>query len=381
MPARILVLSASVGAGHMRAAEAVTLALPQLDPTVCVRHVDVLQLTNAVFRRLYGKAYLDLVNLAPYVLGYFYDVLDRPRSPKSTQERLRLIVERMNLGKFTDLLKEQPWDVVVNTHFMPPEIVASLRRRGKITTPQITVITDFDTHRLWVNHPTDRYCAGTAEGAAVLASWGVPRETINVTGIPIHPKFYQPADRTDCRRKWNMDDSRPCILQLAGGFGVGPVAKIFQGLLNVRQPAHIVVVCGKNPKTPKQLAEIHMPAHHKVQLMGFTDKIDELMCCADVIVSKPGGLTTSEVLACGAVMAVVNPIPGQESRNSDYLLENGAAIKINNIATMAEKIGKLLDDPARLEMLKQNAAKLAHPHAAIEIAKLALSYSGKATPM
>jgi len=377
MPARILVLSASVGSGHTRAAQAVTLAISQLDPTALVRNVDVLQFTNAVFRRIYSTGYLKLVDLAPHLIGYLYDQMDRPRAPDNMQDRLRLLIEKLNLRRFIELL-EEPWDVVVSTHFMPPEIVASLRRAGKITTPQITVITDFDCHRIWVHNPTDHYCAGSDEGAAVLASLGVPRETIHVTGVPIHPLFYQPRDRAECRKQWGMDDNRPCILQLSGGFGVGPVANIFQGLLNVRQPAHLVVVCGKNPKTPKQLAQIPVPERHKVQLLGFTDKIDELMTCADVIVSKPGGLTTSEVLARGAVMAVVNPIPGQESRNCDYLLENGAAIKVNNIATMADKIAHLLDDPQRLAVLKATAAKLAHPRAALEIAKLALRYAGKA---
>ena len=198
MPARILVLSASVGAGHMRAAQAVELALRQLAPDAEVRNIDLLTLTNTAFRKVYGEAYLDLVNKVPHVLGFFYDMLDKPRGPRSKRDRLRLAVEKLNLGKFTDLLVDEHWDVIVNTHFLPAEIIASMRREGKLTVPHLTVTTDFETHRLWVNQPCDRYTTATAEGAAYLAHWGIRAEHVTVTGIPIHPVFSQPKDRQTC---------------------------------------------------------------------------------------------------------------------------------------------------------------------------------------
>src|SRR5262245_7637298 len=131
-PPRILVLSASVGAGHLRAAQAVELALEELAPDAVVRNIDVLELTNSAFRKVYGKTYLDLVNRVPHLLGYVYDMLDKPRRPNSTRDRLRLALERLNLGKFTQLLEEQEWDLAVNTHFLPAEIIASLRKKGRI---------------------------------------------------------------------------------------------------------------------------------------------------------------------------------------------------------------------------------------------------------
>src|SRR4029453_16065717 len=154
MPARVLVLSASVGAGHLRAAQAVELALKQVAPDAEVRNVDVLTLTNAAFRKVYGEAYLDLVN--------------NPRRPRSTRDRLRLAMEKFNLRKFCELIECEQWDVVVNTHFLPAEIIRSPRRAGKPSPPQVTVTTDFETHRLWVNEPTDRYTTATEEGAAYL---------------------------------------------------------------------------------------------------------------------------------------------------------------------------------------------------------------------
>src|SRR5439155_4502022 len=198
-PSRVLVLSASVGAGHLRAAQAVELALREVAPDATVRNVDVLTLTNVVFRKLYGQAYLDLVNHAPHVLGYVYDMLDKPRRAKSRRDRLRLLVEKLNLAKLCDLLECNHWDVIVNTHFLPAEIIAQLKRRRKMSTPQIVVTTDFETHRLWVYRPVEHYTAATCEGAEYLHQLGVTAP-IEVTGIPIHPVFSKAKDRDTCAK-------------------------------------------------------------------------------------------------------------------------------------------------------------------------------------
>jgi processive 1,2-diacylglycerol beta-glucosyltransferase len=368
---KILVLSASVGAGHLRAAEAVELALRELAPEAVVKNIDVLQWTNKTFRRIYGQAYLDLVNKAPHVLGYFYDMLDQPPGPNRKSDRLRLLVERLNFGKITKLLQAETWDVIVNTHFLPAEIIAFLKRTRKIRVPQIIVTTDFETHRLWVANPCERYCTATEEGAAYLEYWGVPAKAIQVTGIPIHPAFSQSFDRAALLEKYGLTENSPVILQLAGGFGVGPIEKIYRNLLNIEIPLGLVAVTGRNAEAKNSLEKIEIPDRHRTRVLGFTDKIHELMAIADLVVSKPGGLTTSEVLASGAAMAIVNPVPGQESRNNDFLLENKAAIKINNIATLQYKITKLLEEEGRLAELKQNARKLGQPRAAFEIGKIA----------
>ena len=377
MPQRILVLSAAVGAGHLRAAQAVELALRQLAPHAFVRNLDVLTLTNAAFRRFYGAGYLDLVNHAPHMVGYLYDVMDKPRRPRSRRDRLRLAFEELNLRKFLALLRDEPWDIVVNTHFLPAEIIAHLRRKGELKLPQITVTTDFETHRLWVNQPSDVYTTATDEGRQNLIQWGVPEGDIRVTGIPIHPVFANPKPREQCIKNQNLRGDRPVVLQLAGGFGVGPIETLYAAVLSVQTPIELVVVCGKNEKCKAKLAAIKVPPRHRVKLLGFTDQMDELMAAADIVVSKPGGLTTSEVLARGAAMLIVNPIPGQESRNSDYLLENGAAMKANNVATLAFKLEKLLNDKSRLATLKSNAARIAKPRAAFDVAEMALGWKGR----
>jgi processive 1,2-diacylglycerol beta-glucosyltransferase len=379
MAPRVLVLSASVGAGHMRAAEAVELALREVAPESTVKNLDILTLTNAVFRRVYARSYLDLVNKSPHVLGYFYDLMDQPsRSGKYRRDRLRLAVERLNLRPFLRFLESEPWDLVINSHFLPAEIIASLRKNGTLKVKQVTATTDFETHRLWVNQPCDHYFTATEEGARYLAHWGVPAEDITTTGIPIHPIFRKAKDRSEYLAKYGLDHDRPVILQMAGGFGVGPIEKLYRALLDVEVPLQVLVVTGRNEEVKSQLEAVAVPARHRAQVLGFSRDIDELMACADLVMSKPGGLTTSESLARGAGMVIVNPTPGQEYRNSDFLLENGAAIKVNNIATLPYKINCLLKEPGKLEQLKQNARRLARPNAAFAVVERSLQLLSEA---
>jgi len=370
---RILVLSASVGGGHLRAAEAVELALREMAPEATVRNVDVLSLTNATFRRVYAKTYFELVKKAPHLVGYFYDRLDRPkRRGRSKGDRLRLLVQKLNLRKFTKLLKDEPWDAIVNTHFLPAELVASLRRRRKIKTPQVIATTDFETHRLWVHEPCEHYFTATAEGAAYLGAFGVEPARVTATGIPIHPAFGTSKSGGTWLAENGLSGDRPVVLQLAGGFGVGPIEDIFRAILAIERPLDIVVVTGRNAAAKKTLARIRARGAHRVRVLGFTDRMDEIMAAADLAVTKPGGLTTSEALARSVPLAIVDPIPGQESRNSDFLLENGAAIKVNHLATLAYKIGGLLAEPRRLSAMKQRARLLGRPRAAFTVALAAL---------
>jgi processive 1,2-diacylglycerol beta-glucosyltransferase len=243
-----------------------------------------------------------------------------------------------------------------------------------LSTPQFTVTTDFETHRLWVNQPCDHYFTATEEGAAYLQHWGVPAADTSVTGIPIHPNFSQPPQRARCLERQGLLGEHPVILQLAGGFGVGPIEQIYRGILAIEVPVELVVVTGRNERAKEELVAVERPRRHRVKILGFTDQMHELMAVADLVISKPGGLTTSETLARGAAMAIVNPIPGQESRNSDFLLENGAAVKINNIATLATKLTPLLRDGTRLEQLKRNAQRLGKPQAAFDVAHRALAW-------
>src|SRR5262249_22573587 len=154
---------------------------------------------------------------------------------------------------------------------------------------------------------------------------------------------------------------RPIILQMSGGFGVGPIEQLYKALLDIEVPVQIVTGAGRNEELKKALEKIPVPARQRAKVIGFTREIHELMGVADLVVSKPGGLTTSETLASGAAMVIVNPVPGQETRNSDFLLENGAAIKVNHPALLGYKITQLLREPKRLEQLRANVKRVARP--------------------
>ncbi len=342
-PPRILLFSASVGTGHLRAAEALELALRRLAPEARVRNVDVLSLSTRPFRYCYGQMYVNLVNRAPQVLGFFYNLMDRYTPPERQShrwDRLRVALEKMSLRPLVCLLQSEPWDLVVNTHFLPGEIIASLYEQKRCRVPQVMVVTDFETHRLWVTQPCAHYCTATEESARYLRCYGVPRGDVSVTGIPIHPAF---AD------------------------------ELYRALLEVEVPVELVVVTGHNAAALRHLRTLPVPPRHHTTVLGYTRDMDELMTAADLAVSKPGGLTTSEALARGLPLAVVHPVPGQEDRNSDYLLENGAAIKVNHVPTLAFKVTELLRDGERLARLKANARRLGRPQAAFAVAERVLS--------
>jgi len=313
------------------------------------------------------------VNRAPHLLGYLYDLTDEARTRGKRRDRLHLLAQRVGLRRVIDLVREEPWDVVVNTHFLPADLIATMQRRRKPAPRQVTVVTDFDAHAMWVNEPCGRYFVATEEAALSLVHWGVDRARITVTGIPIHPVFAERKSQEHCRAKHAIDSDRPVVLLLAGGFGVGPIGRMFEEILKVERPLCVVAVAGKNESLRTKLGKVRVPERHRATVIGFTTEIDELMRAADVVMTKPGGLTTSEVLACGAAMVIVNPIPGQESRNSDYLLEHGAAIKVNSLASLAFKLGTILGDAGRLGRIRERARKLGRPDAAARIAREVLS--------
>ncbi|MBN2448020.1 MAG: hypothetical protein JXO22_14920, partial [Phycisphaerae bacterium] len=227
----ILILSASAGAGHMVAAEALRNAFLHLAPGQQVEVVDVLQLTNAFFRRLYAQGYLALVNHAPSAMGWLYEAMDRPNP--WFRDWLRVGFQNLNARRTVrNLVRRQP-RLIVNTHFLSAEIVAQLRRAGRLQSPQVTITTDFETHRLWVQQPTERYYTATEEGKAYLVLWGVPEQDVLVTGIPVREAFRPPLSRDECRRGIGLATDQPVVLLLCGGFGVGSTRALFHELLRM----------------------------------------------------------------------------------------------------------------------------------------------------
>ena len=252
MLGRVLVLSASAGAGHLRAADAIEKALKIRGLASEVQHVDVLKYTNNVFRHLYSKAYIDLVNKAPEVLGWLYDHLDVPRK----NEKVRLAFDRLNTGPFVKFLNQYRPDVAICTHFLPSEIISWLKRQEKVRIMNAVVVTDLDVHAMWLCNRAEHYFVALEETKVHLTAIGVPESKVTVSGIPIDPVFAEPKDARAMRRKHGLTDEAFTILVSAGGFGVGPVEHIIQALSELTHPAQVVVVCGRNDELRTRLTRV-----------------------------------------------------------------------------------------------------------------------------
>jgi processive 1,2-diacylglycerol beta-glucosyltransferase len=363
---KVLLLSASSGAGHVRAAQALERAFAETGGVEEVRHEDSLQYTNKLFRNLYSRAYIEMVNRMPDVLGWLYDQFDKPWK----NERRRLAFDKLNTRPFVSMLKEYKPDLVVCTHFLPAEIISWLKAKKRLSTRQAIVVTDFDVHAMWLCHHYEHYFVALDETREHLVRLGIVPDRIDVTGIPIDPVFSREKPRNAMREKHGLAPDRMTILVSAGGFGVGPITNMTRSLAELRHPAQVIAVCGRNESLRRELANVAAQvANDRVSIrpIGFTTEIDEYMAASDILVGKPGGLTTSEGLARGLVFVIVNPIPGQEERNSDHLLERGAAIRCNNLPVLAYKIDRLLDDQAGFARMRRNALQLSRPRAASDI--------------
>ncbi|HXQ70906.1 MAG TPA: glycosyltransferase [Pyrinomonadaceae bacterium] len=368
---KVLLLSASAGAGHVRAAQAIERAFAEIGDTTGerreVQHLDILNYTNKVFRHLYSKAYIDLVNKMPEVPGWFYDKLDKPWK----NERRRLALDKLNTRPLVKLLREYHPDLIVCTHFLPAEIVSWLKAKERLSSRQVIIVTDFDVHAMWLVHHYEQYFVAIDEARAYLEALGIPPAKITVSGIPIDPVFAQRKDKQEMRAKHGLAPDRTTILLSAGGFGVGSVDALIAAMMPLQHHAQIVAICGRNEelktRLSRQASRLKEDATVAVKPFGYTNEMDELMTASDIVLGKPGGLTTSEALAKGLAFAIVNPIPGQEERNSDHLLEAGVGIRCNNLPTLAYKLDRLLADSNRLATMQTNARKLGHPNAAKEI--------------
>ena len=374
MSKKVLILSVSAGAGHLRAAEALERAFHLKDPALEVRHIDTLQYTNKIFRHLYSKAYIEMVNKMPEVLGWLYDHLDKPWK----NERRRLALDKLNTRPFVKMLKEYQPDITVCTHFLPAEIISWLKAKERLGCRQSIVVTDFDVHAMWLCHHYERYFVALDETRIHLEKLGIPRDKITVSGIPIDPVFAEQKSRREMRAKHGLRQDVTTILLSAGGFGVGPIEHILKSLMtDMRNPAQVIALCGRNQKLKNRIdhlaAGLSPDRRFSIKAVGHTTAVDEYMSASDILLGKPGGLTTSEALAKGLVFVIVNPIPGQEERNSDHLLEEGVAIRCNNLPVLADKIDLLLNNPERMNAMRSNARRMARPQAATEVVARLLS--------
>jgi processive 1,2-diacylglycerol beta-glucosyltransferase len=377
---RVLIATVTAGAGHLQAAAAIEEAWRLLRSADTVERVDVLTFTSKLYRKAYAEGYVRLVERAPELYGLVFRASDNPPLLRKLTNARRFFA-RLPTKKFIKHAQEFSPDVVICTHFLPPEILGNFRlnaKRNEFHAKIVSVVTDFEAHALWTEPDVTLYCVATEETKARMTARGVAEERILVTGIPISQRFTTHIDGAAVRKRMNLRADLPCVLVLGGGFGMGPVAEILGELNKVAKSIQAVIVCGRNEALRDKLAA--MKHRHTTQVLGFVNNMQDLMSVADIIVSKPGGLTSSEALALGKPLLILNPIPGQEAANSDFLLEHGGAAKINRVEDLPSKLDRLLGS-AKLGAMSEAARELGRPGAAVEVCQGVVSLvEGESAP-
>jgi processive 1,2-diacylglycerol beta-glucosyltransferase len=370
---RLLVLSVSAGAGHVRAAQAIEAAALTAPRPVSATHIDLLTLVPADFRRLYGQQYIKLVEKMPQLWAYLYSTSDRP-SRDTLLGKLKRAAEKLNTRKLLAEIERLGPDAILCTHFLPAELLSRRKARGVKLPPLWVQVTDYDVHALWVHPHVDGYCVASDEVAFRLADRGIPRDRITVTGIPVMPQFSEPLDRATCAREIGVSPAGFTVLMMAGGAGVGGLDQLAERLLRLPDDVQLIALAGRNDDLLKRLKKLAAAHPGRLFPLGFTTTVERVMTASDLVITKPGGLSVSECLAKGKPMLLVSPIPGQEERNADYLLEAGAAIKAVDAATLEFKLASLLADRAaggtRLRSMSDAAHRIARPRAAADVVAL-----------
>ncbi len=368
MGKRILILSASVGSGHVKAADALERVMRGRPDVEEVLSDDSLDHTNVLHKQFYSTLYKKLSALLPEFLGWWYETSDDPW----VADKGRLALDLPQALPLINLVREFRPDVILCTHFMPAGVISWLIANGKLDARLGVVVTDFHFHAFWITRAFNWYFVAQEEDKIHMEALGLPGDRIEVTGIPVEPEFAKPVDRAEVLGRLGLEPNRPTLLLAGGALGLSPATAVVRQLLQLDRDFQAVVVCGKNTEMQDDIVDLVRDRPGDFRVLGFTEDMPGLMGAADILLSKPGGMTTAEALARGLPMLILDPIGGQEERNSDVLLEAGAALKCTEVTLVAHKLSKLLDDPARLRRMSENARALGNPNAAADIARIVL---------
>lgn len=356
---KILVLATSIGAGHIRAAQALEEAGHDLNYEVEV--IDFLRYLNPALSKAIEEAYYAATKHIPRAYKFLYDL------EEGSATRLKQLQGKLGSGKMARLLAREQPAAVISTHFMPAGAI-DLLAPGFIG-PKTVVLTDYVPHPIWLYHNVDLYFVAHTGMREHLLKSGVASEKIMVTGIPIKKEFSQRVDRQQLKQELGLNPDLPVVLLASGGHGIGPMQELLLGLRALKEPAQIVTIAGNNEALREELTEITQKYDfpYPVIIKGYVDDIHRWMGAADLLVSKAGGLTVSEALAVGLPLLVVRPTPGQEDGNTDFLLEQGAGIYVQDEKRLPLVITGLLRNPQRINGMAQAAIRAAKPNSAPEI--------------
>ena len=356
---KILVTYASAGGGHRRAAEAVYGYLKDNRPDLSLELVDILPLASKPFRFLYDYGYPFLVHYATWLWRFFFWMAKAGLSRKSA-----VVINYLGCRRFSSYLVKEKFDYIISTHFLNSELAANLKRKNKIQSKLITVITDFGVHPFWISAGTDLYAAASGATRDKLLDMGVAAEKVQDSGIPIGPGFIKEQNRERLAAKFGISADKFTVLVMTGSFGSGPLEKIAEGLSG---KAQVLVVCAKNRKLLNRLQKRNL---ENVKVFGFVNNAEELMAVSDIMITKPGGSSIAELLSMGLFPVFISAIPGQEQENVRVLGGYGVGLAARSVLQIKEIVVTLKNNPQKLRDLKKNIAKVVRPLACREIASV-----------
>ena len=368
-PKRVLLLYISQVSGHRHGAVAIQKSLKALNPDCEIRSLNGFGYTYPLMEKIVNTAYMGVIKRAPRIWEYLYD---NPKVIKASR-KIKESIHKSSHKKFKPLFDEFKPDVVVCTQAFPCGMVADYKSSNNLPVKVIGVLTDFAPHLYWLHEGVDYYVVPSESAQKRYVNEGIKENQIKVFGIPIRKKFAERLDRNSIAQKLHLDIDVPTILVMGGGQGLGPMKEAVKSLVKLSRPLQIIVIAGTNVKLVRWIKKIQHKSLKKIIVYEYSNNVDELMEFSTVIISKPGGMTTSECLAKGLPMVIVDPIPGQEERNADFLVKNGIAIRSDDKRKIGETVQKLLNDPEKLQSMREAAFKYGKPHAAEDIARLVLS--------
>ncbi|MDR2852109.1 MAG: galactosyldiacylglycerol synthase [Burkholderiaceae bacterium] len=353
---KILILSVSAAAGHTRAAEAIR-AFAAVHPAgIEAVHLDVMDFASRSYRKLYTG------HMDPELWRYLYRKTDKtPRD--ALLRKLPRTIEKFFCRALLPEIERQRPDAIICTHFLPAELLSHGIGQGRLSAPVWVQVTDFELHSMWIVPKMSGYLMAHEEIAWRLQQRGIAADAIAVSGIPVMPVFSEALDRRACAAQFGLDPARKTFLLMGGSAGLGQLDLLAARLLAMPGDFQLIALAGRNQAMLQALQNVAQQHPGRLFAQGFMNQVERLMACADLAITKPGGLTTSECLAMGLPLVVHSPIPGQEESNADFLLEQGVALKAIDSDAVAYRVAALLRAPERLAAMRQKSAALGRPKA------------------
>lgn len=364
---KILILTAATGGGHLRASSALKSYIMETREECEVQIVDSLKYISPLLDKTVTEGYETMAKRTPKLFGSLYKSTNRDKS-KTTYFFCNIF--RKYLMPLVD--EFQP-DVIISTHPFATEMISLLKEDGKITVPLVCIMTDYAPHRAWIHPYVDSYIVSNEGMVDTMAKMGAPRQKIHPYGIPVDESFYEKMDQAAVLKQMGLSPDKPTILIMAGSFGVSNILRIYNNIIKVDLDFQIIVITGKNERLYEAFNKLiirnarQKPLRHvsvklkpkpskPTKLLYFTNEVHKYMQISDLIITKPGGLTVSEALACNLPMAIFDAIPGQESENADFLIDNNMAVKIQKGSACSDTIYDLLSNQERLEEMRRSCS-------------------------